>query len=364
MIGDIMRISRLRMGTDGKGITTLVAFFDCPLKCKYCINPQCHDYTYDITHEYDFEQIRASYTPKQLAEVLEKDEIYYLMTGGGVTFGGGEPLLQSAFIHEVCKLLNPKIKIRIETSLNVPWRYVEPILDDIDEWIIDIKDMNPEIYKRYTGMNIDSLLENLFKLAEIVDLESLHIRIPKIPNYNTDEDIKKSVKDIEDCLCVEPEVFEYSVLPHTDMCDKKMLRRFGWYRENGEGGSATLIEKDDTKAVFAYGCYNMKNIDWQKNIGTEDGKITIQLDALIKPIYARKSKRISGVKTKIIKGYQPVYTNGYELLNNNKMKVVNASGTWETPTDGIDIIAIEIASKIASMHYYSGEIPSVVNLNF
>ncbi len=211
MIGDIMRISRLRMGTDGKGITTLVAFFDCPLKCKYCINPQCHDYTYDITHEYDFEQIRASYTPKQLAEVLEKDEIYYLMTGGGVTFGGGEPLLQSAFIHEVCKLLNPKIKIRIETSLNVPWRYVEPILDDIDEWIIDVKDMNPEIYMKYTGVKIDNLVSNLFRLKHNVDVSKLHIRVPKIPNYNNDNNILETVKRVREYCKVEPEVFEYIV---------------------------------------------------------------------------------------------------------------------------------------------------------
>lgn len=43
MIGDIMSVSRLRMATDGQGVSTLVAFFDCPLKCKYCINNSCHD---------------------------------------------------------------------------------------------------------------------------------------------------------------------------------------------------------------------------------------------------------------------------------------------------------------------------------
>lgn len=60
------------------------------------------------------------------------------MAGGGVTFGGGEPLIQSDFIHEVCKLMPPAWNKRIETSLNVPWRYVEPLLQDLDEWIIDI----------------------------------------------------------------------------------------------------------------------------------------------------------------------------------------------------------------------------------
>ena len=95
MIGDIMSVSRLRMATDGQGVSTLVAFFDCPLECKYCINNSCHD-----TNNVFSSAPRAVYKPKELLEVLKKDEIYYLMTGGGVVFGGGEPLLQSARFKE------------------------------------------------------------------------------------------------------------------------------------------------------------------------------------------------------------------------------------------------------------------------
>ena len=96
MIGDIMSISRLRMGTDGKGVSTLVAFFGCPLHCKYCINDFCHK-----KKGCDESVPRGAYTPEQLIKILRKDELYYRMSGGGVTFGGGEPLLQSLFIHEV-----------------------------------------------------------------------------------------------------------------------------------------------------------------------------------------------------------------------------------------------------------------------
>ena len=64
---------------------------------------------------------RAAYTPEELIEVLRKDEIYYLMTGGGIVFGGGEPLLQPAFIHEVCQLAGPGWQKRIETSLMQKW---------------------------------------------------------------------------------------------------------------------------------------------------------------------------------------------------------------------------------------------------
>ena len=136
-----MTISRLRMGTDGKGVSTLVAFFGCPLRCKYCINDFCHE-----DDEGWGGVPRGSYTPQELMQILVKDDIYYRMSGGRVTFGGGEPLLQSAFIHEVCKLADASWKMRIETSLNVPWRYVEPLINDIDEWIIDIKDMDFHIY--------------------------------------------------------------------------------------------------------------------------------------------------------------------------------------------------------------------------
>lgn len=209
MIGDIMSISRLRMGTDGKGISTLVAFFDCPLSCKYCINDACHE-----THDFIGGLVRASYTSRELAEVLNKDEIYYKMTGGGVVFGGGEPLLQSAFIHEVCGLLDEETIRRVETSLNVPWRNVEPILDDIDEWIIDIKELNAEIYRRYTGTGNKNVINNLFRMSEFIPKEKLHIRVPRIPKFNTEEDVHKTVEHIRKVFGIEPEVFEYYEITH------------------------------------------------------------------------------------------------------------------------------------------------------
>lgn len=210
MIGDIMSVSRLRMATDGKGVSTLVAFFDCPLHCKYCINNACHEGRKSF-----IQTPRAAYKPEELLEVLKKDEIYYLMTGGGVVFGGGEPLLQSAFIHDLCQIMDTRWAKRVETSLNVPWRCVEPLLGDIDEWIIDIKDMNRFIYEEYTGVNNDKVIQNLFRMKDIVPAERLHIRIPNIQGFNTKDDVAKSVEWIKDVLGVEPEIFDYYVLPHT-----------------------------------------------------------------------------------------------------------------------------------------------------
>ena len=208
MNSDIMTISRFRMGTDGKGVSTLVAFFDCPLHCKYCVNDFCHkDSGMFCTVP------RGEYTPRELLSVLQMDDIYYQMSGGGIVFGGGEPLLQSAFIHEVCELANPAWKKRVETSLNVAWSYVEPIVNDMDEWIIDIKDMNSDIYRKYTGADNHNVISNLLKLKAGVDSAKLRIRIPRIPEYNDETNINRSVEWIRENMNVEPEVFDYIEIP-------------------------------------------------------------------------------------------------------------------------------------------------------
>lgn len=204
MFGDILSISRLRMGTDGNGISTLVVFFDCPLHCKYCINDFCHK------PQKPFVGVQhAAFTPQELIEVLKKDDIYYLMSGGGIVFGGGEPLLQSKYIHKVCTLSDQRWAKRIETSLNVPWDNIKPVLYDMDEWIIDIKDINNDIYKNYTGKDNKNMIKNLLKLRNKISSDKIHIRIPRIAGYNSEYDIEKSIQWVRENIGVEPEVFSY-----------------------------------------------------------------------------------------------------------------------------------------------------------
>lgn len=219
MTGDIMAVSRLRMATDGQGVSTLVAFFGCPLHCKYCANECCHEGKGSLLGI-----PRVAYKPEELIKVLRKDEIYYLMTGGGVVFGGGEPLLQSAFIHEVCKLADSGWKKRIETSLNVPGSCVEPLLYDLDEWIIDIKDINSTIYNRYTGMDNENVLRNFLAMRDIVPPERMHIRVPHIAGFNTPDDVEKSVEWLRETLHIEPEVFTYQVFSRMAKEEKKVSK--------------------------------------------------------------------------------------------------------------------------------------------
>ena len=199
-MSDIMAISRLRMDTDGEGISTLVGFYGCPLNCKYCANNYCHQPT----------TVRADYTAEELIKILSVDEPYFLMTGGGVTFGGGEPLMQSEFIHEVCGKMSPKWKKTIETSLYAPWDDIKRLIDDIDYWYIDIKDINKDIYKEYTGLDNEIVIENLKSLVKVVPVDKICVRVPLIKGFNTPESQQKEIEYINDIAPgVMVDVFEY-----------------------------------------------------------------------------------------------------------------------------------------------------------
>ena len=147
----VLAINRHRMLTDGRGITSLVALAGCPLSCPYCINQDL------LKNTKLLEQI----SPTDLVERLAIDHCYFLYTGGGVTFGGGEPLLQAESILEFANVCPMEWNINIETSLNVPFKQLEPILNGRFSFIIDIKAMQPEIYKGYTGLENTQVIYNL-----------------------------------------------------------------------------------------------------------------------------------------------------------------------------------------------------------
>ncbi len=181
---EIMGINRMRMGTDGKGVSTLVTFYGCHLSCKYCLNLQCKK---EDTR-------RTNITPNHLVDILSVDDIYFCSTGGGVVFGGGEPLLHAEYIKEVCKKMPKEWQRRIETSLNYSWDSIDILIPYIDEWIIDIKDSHQDIYKNYTGIDGSSVYENVCRLSEKIGSEKLLIRIPEIPDYNTEENVLSSME--------------------------------------------------------------------------------------------------------------------------------------------------------------------------
>jgi pyruvate formate lyase activating enzyme len=112
-----------------------------------------------------------------------KDAHYYSASGGGATFSGGECLLYPRFLSELLKICRyEKIHTAIETALYVPWENIEHIIPFTDAFLADIKHMDKETHKKYTGKNNALILENLKKLSE--NHTDITVRAPVIPHVN------------------------------------------------------------------------------------------------------------------------------------------------------------------------------------
>jgi len=199
----VIGISRHRLGRDGKGVTTLVAFHGCPLHCKYCLNPQCHDP----------EERFPRYTPEKLYEELKADDLYFRASNGGVTFGGGEPCLQADFIVRFRGLCGSDWKIGIETSLNVEQSLVDKLAPVVDEWIIDLK-LGPDgMYEHYTGVKHSQAFKNLAHIFTDEDglkvpVEKAFLKFPYMPRYQS-ESLTESYAELYKKSFPNVEVFQY-----------------------------------------------------------------------------------------------------------------------------------------------------------
>lgn len=200
----IIGVARHRLATDGDGVTTLVAFHGCPLRCRYCLNPQSLG---------DGARFR-DYTAESLFDEVRIDELYFIATGGGVTFGGGEPCLRPDFIRRFRELCGDGWQINLETSLNVPADNIASLLPVVNTLIIDIKDLNLEIYSNYTGQDNSQVLSNLRLIADSGRQNDCIIRIPLIPDFNTDADREASRTALEQLDFTRFDLFTYQIRKH------------------------------------------------------------------------------------------------------------------------------------------------------
>lgn len=169
---------------DGKGIRTTVFFRDCPLRCKWCANPESW-VKEEILEKNGFSQKQMTAT-EILAEVL-KDKVYYQNSGGGVTLSGGEPLLHINEVLELLKLLKKEdIHITIETCGNIPTKNIEKVLEFSPQFYFDIKHTNQIKIKDYTQGDSNLILKNLAFL--IKKNAEVQVRIPVIPGFNFSQD--------------------------------------------------------------------------------------------------------------------------------------------------------------------------------
>lgn len=199
MNGKITEIETMG-SADGPGMRLVVFLAGCKLRCLYCHNPE----TWKLSG------YKKEISPEEVLRLYNKYRVYYGETGG-VTFSGGEPLLQSKFVLETIKLLKQNgIHTTIDTS-GVGELYDE-ILDLVDLVILDVKAVDSDEYKFITGRDISDFSEFLEKCKE--RNKKLWIRQVIVPNINDNEEhvlkLKEFVKGI-------PNVERIELLPYHTM---------------------------------------------------------------------------------------------------------------------------------------------------
>ena len=217
---NIINIQRFSIH-DGPGIRTTVFLKGCNLRCLWCHNPESQSLRSQrmfFRHKcigcgaciqvcakafepvcnacgkcvevcrYGAREISGkNISVEECFREIQKDKDFYLVSGGGVTFSGGEPLLQGESLLEILKLCKGDgIHTAIETAGNVEWNQIEAVLPYLDYILYDIKAINEEKHQEFTGVSNRLILENAQKLMKAAKGKLL-FRMPVIPGYNDSE---------------------------------------------------------------------------------------------------------------------------------------------------------------------------------
>jgi pyruvate formate lyase activating enzyme len=198
---------------DGPGIRTTVFFKGCPLNCFWCHNPEGRlpepvKFTPD-GHEGN-DMVGYEIGVNALLEEIKKDRIFYDQSGGGVTFSGGEPMMQVDFLIDILSVCRDNnIDTALDTCGYAPFEDFKKISDLVDYILYDIKLMDNTIHVNYTGVSNSLILDNLKRLSELGIL--LNPRIPLIPDI-TDTDA--NLNNIADFLGQLKNIKIISLLPY------------------------------------------------------------------------------------------------------------------------------------------------------
>jgi len=215
---------------DGPGIRTTVFLKGCPLRCWWCHNPESQEkvpVTVDVERKVNGSSIPGKKVygeqveVEQLVETLVKDAHFYEESGGGVTFSGGEPLMQAEGLESLlraCKVHG--FHTTVDTSGFANREQFEQILDVTDLFLYDLKNMDPILHKKYTGVDVGPILSNADFLLE--NGANMVFRIPVIPGINTSsEELTRMIQFLKERA---EQVTEVHLLPYHRIAENKYRR--------------------------------------------------------------------------------------------------------------------------------------------
>jgi len=202
MKGLIFNIKRYAIH-DGPGIRVTFFLKACPLACWWCHNPEGIDgeiREIERIHkigEKEFsrkEKVGQYYKPEELVEIAKKDLVFMEESGGGVTFSGGEPLVQHSFLSDALRLFRDHgIHTAVDTSGYASRQAIEEIIALADLFLFDIKHLDPLMHKEFTGVANELIMDNYRYILERG--KTVIIRIPIIPGFNDDAPHLEALKN-------------------------------------------------------------------------------------------------------------------------------------------------------------------------
>ena len=224
---------------DGPGIRTTVFFKGCPMQCWWCHNPESRacdpKIVKKITNQADGQsiivetKIGSKMTTAEVMREIIKDRIFYDESGGGVTFSGGEPLLQADFLSELLMLCKKEgIHTAVDTCGYADQRTFNNIISKTNLFLYDLKLIDDVLHQKYTGVSNHLVHENLRNITKVGT--PVHIRIPIIPTIT---DAEQNLAAILNFINSFDNIKEVNLLPYHKIGSHKYQRLGMTYQMEG-----------------------------------------------------------------------------------------------------------------------------------
>jgi len=239
---------------DGPGIRTTVFFKGCPLRCWWCHNPESQAKHEEVVirersldgRAYRTEEVSGRWVEaSEVMREIEKDGIYYDQSGGGITFSGGEPLMQPEFLLELLRLAKERgYHTALDTCGHVSETVLEQVMNHVDLFLYDLKLVDSEDHLKYTGVTNEKVLKNLMFLSEMG--KKVDIRIPVIPGIT---DTQKNVVALRDLLLELNGLEQIDLLPY-HLIAKSKYQRFKMNYKLEELQEPSMEKLNELKKIF------------------------------------------------------------------------------------------------------------------